>query len=593
MNKAFFKHYMSAEPTNAKEKYIFITDNEEISQSIILVGFKSVFLANEDSEYQYSIDTFLNYLDEIAYKGKCRTDYTYIPACGTKKANDTLEEYFKAEYLKTHQGWRLFKNKEYLSNYDKEDELKKTLEEYVKRFEGDNGKLDLMQFHHTNDNGKVTGVFDFAIFEHIKEHYNIFVCGNPYVYEDGVYIPDYQGTKLKKIIREYLYPEYRKSRIINQVYNLLVEADELQKDFSSLNNYPKSYINFRDCMLDAVTMEKFPHSPEYFSINQVPFKYEDVEKAPEGKEIIKFLNFAIPNTDDRKMVLEYGGYGMTPDTRQQRFLMICGQGGTGKSILIRLLEGMAGIKNVSNVSMQELNKRFSTSLLVGMTLNSCADLSGEALEDSSTMKKLIGEDWIMAEFKGKNGFMFKNYSKLLFSTNMLPVITAERTNGFYRRLLILEMDKQPEKPDMELAERLLPELPYLIKISVQALHEMYQRGTITISENSKAAVLQMRKDSDVVEAWISENCTVGADLRMERTEAFESFKKYCEDEERQSLTRNGFYKALRQKNFVPTTDSRGKRYFVGISSEKSAVKTAVNDGFITVTDEQLAELPFT
>lgn len=593
MNKAFFKHYMSAEPANAKEKYIFITDNEEIAQSIILAGFKSVFLANEDSEYQYSIDTFLNYLDEIAYKGKCRTDYTYIPACGTKKANDTLEEYFKAEYLKTHQGWRLFKNKEYLSNYDKEDELKKTLEEYIKRFEGDNGKLDLMQFHHTNDNGKVTGVFDFAIFEHIKEHYNIFVCGNPYVYEDGVYIPDYQGTKLKKIIREYLYPEYRKSRIINQVYNLLVEADELQKDFSSLNNYPKSYINFRDCMLDAVTMEKFPHSPEYFSINQVPFKYEDVEKAPEGKEIIKFLNFAIPNTDDRKMVLEYGGYGMTPDTRQQRFLMICGQGGTGKSILIRLLEGMAGIKNVSNVSMQELNKRFSTSLLVGMTLNSCADLSGEALEDSSTMKKLIGEDWIMAEFKGKNGFMFKNYSKLLFSTNMLPVITAERTNGFYRRLLILEMDKQPEKPDMELAERLLPELPYLIKISVQALHEMYQRGTITISENSKAAVLQMRKDSDVVEAWISENCTVGADLRMERTEAFESFKKYCEDEERQSLTRNGFYKALRQKNFVPTTDSRGKRYFVGISSEKSAVKTAVNDGFITVTDEQLAELPFT
>lgn len=593
MNKPFFLHYMENEPTNAKEKYIFIVDNEEIAQSIILTGFKSVFLANEDSEYQYSIDTFLNYLDEIAYKGKCRTDYVYIPACSTKKANDALEEYFKAEYLKTHQGWRLFKNKEYLSNYDKEDELKKTLEEYVKRFEGDNGKLDLMQFHHTNDNGKVTGVFDFAIFEHIKEHYNIFVCGNPYVYEDGVYIPDYQGTKLKKIIREYLYPEYRKSRIINQVYNLLVEADELQKEFSSLNNYPKSYINFRDCMLDVQTMKKLPHNPAYLSINQVPFNYADVEKAVEGQEIEKFFNFIFSNADDRKMLLEYAGLCLTTDTRQQRFLMICGQGGTGKSILIRLLEGMAGIKNVSNVSMQELNKRFSTSLLVGMTLNSCADLSGEALEDSSTMKKLIGEDWIMAEFKGQNGFMFKNYSKLLFSTNMLPVITAERTNGFYRRLLILEMDKQPEKPDMELAERLLPELPYLIKISVHALHEMYQRGTITISENSKAAVLQMRKDSDVVEAWISENCTVGADLRMERTEAFESFKKYCEDEERQSLTRNGFYKALRQKNFVPTTDSRGKRYFVGISSEKSAVKTAVNDGFITVTDEQLAELPFT
>ena len=576
-------------------RYIFVVDDEEVSQAIILAGFKSVYLANEDNGYQYSVDTFLNYLDETICKEKYRRSYTYVPACFSKRINDVLEQYFKSEYLKTHQGWQLFKNKEYLVNSDREEELKKVLEKFIKRFEGDsnNSQPNLMQFHLMNDNGKVTGVFDYAIFEHIKAHYNIFVCGNPYVYENGVYVSDYQGTKLKKIIRGYLYPEYRKSRIINQVYNLLVEADELQKDFASLNNYPKSYINFCDCMLDAMTMEKLPHSPEYFSINQVPFKYEDIEKAPEGKEIIKFLNFAIPNADDRKMVLEYGGYGMTPDTRQQRFLMICGQGGTGKSILIRLLEGMAGIKNVSNVSMQELNKRFSTSLLVGMTLNSCADLSGEALEDSSTMKKLIGEDWIMAEFKGKNGFMFKNYSKLLFSTNMLPVITAERTNGFYRRLLILEMDRQPEKPDMELAERLLPELPYLIKISVQALHEMYQRGTITISENSKAAVLQMRKDSDVVEAWISEKCTVGANLRIERTEAFESFKKYCEDEERQSLTRNGFYKALRQKNFVTTTDSRGKRHFVGISSEKTAVKSAVNDGFITVTDEQLAELPFT
>ena len=96
MNKAFFKHYMSVEPISAADKYIFVVDNEEISQSIILAGFKSVFLANEDSEYQYSIDTFLNYLDEIAYMGKCRTDYPYIPACGTKKENDTLEEYFKA-----------------------------------------------------------------------------------------------------------------------------------------------------------------------------------------------------------------------------------------------------------------------------------------------------------------------------------------------------------------------------------------------------------------------------------------------------------------------------------------------------------------
>lgn len=593
MNKSFFLHYMNTEPLNTAERYIFIVDNEEISQAIILAGFKSVYLAKENSEHQYSINTFLSYLDEIAYKGKYRTDYTYIPACSTKKANDMLEKYFKTEYIKTHPGWRLFKNKEYLSNFDKIEELKRILEDFIKRFEGDSDglPLDLMQFHHVNDNGKIIGVFDYAIFEHIKAHYDIFVCGNPYIYENGVYVPDYQGTKLKKIIREYLYPQYRKSRTINQIYNLLVEADELQKDFSELNCFPKSYANFQDCMIDIEIMQEIPHNPKFFSINQIPHKWQEIKKTTDGKEIEKFFDFIFTSIDDRQMLLEYAGYCLTVDTRQQRFLTLCGQGGTGKSVLIRLLEAAAGAKNISNVAMQDLNKRFSTSLLVAKTLNSCADLSVEALEDSSTMKKLIGEDKLMAENKGQNAFMFRNYSKLLFSTNSLPVVTAERTNGFFRRMLILKMDKQPDKPDIELADHLLLEINYFIKLSVQALHEMYQRGIITISENSKAAVLQMRKDSDVVEAWLSERCTIGSEFKIERTEAFEDFKKYCNEEERQPLTRNGFYSALRKKSFA---ESKGKteRYFVGLSCEKVPANSADNHEFMPITKKQLANLPF-
>ncbi len=460
------------------------------------------------------------------------------------------------------------------------------------------GAPDLKRFHHyklVNKELIPVSVFDYEIFSYIKENYAIFVCGFPYLYSEGVYVADRNGTKIKQIIRGLIFNQFIKSRTINQIYNLIVDAEELQKEFSSLNNYPKSYINFKDCMLDVQTMKKLPHNPAYLSINQVPFRYADVEKAADGKEIERFMNFIISNDEDRRMLLEYSGLCLTTDTRQQRFLTLCGQGGTGKSLIIRLLEGSAGGENVSNVSMQELSKRFSTSLLVGKTLNSCADLSMEALEDSSTVKKLLGEDSIMAEYKGKDGFMFKNYSKLLFSTNMLPVITTERTNGFYRRLLILKMDKQPEKPDPGLADKLMPELPYFIKISIQAMHEMYQRGTITISENSKQAVAQMRRDSDVVQAWIDDCCTVASYLKIERGQAFKSFDEYCKDEERQALTRNGFFKALRTKNF-PEVRGKSERYFSGISikdsGEKVTAKADGNDGFMTVPEDMLAELPF-
>lgn len=141
MNKAFFKRYMDTKPTNPKEKYIFIIDNKEIAQSIILTGFKSVFLEEADNECHYSTNTFLAVFDEIVCQGKYMTDYVYVLACQTKKTNDMLKEYFRTRYLKHYQGWRLFKNREYLANDGREGELKKTLEEFIKRFEGNDKNI--------------------------------------------------------------------------------------------------------------------------------------------------------------------------------------------------------------------------------------------------------------------------------------------------------------------------------------------------------------------------------------------------------------------------------------------------------------------
>lgn len=589
--KTWAENYMKSEIKEKSDKYLFIVSNQDLWMQIVTNNFRSLCLADETD-----ISEFLAYMEEIRFKGTKRSDYVYVLCCGTRAANSRLKEYIENDgILSLHEGWTLFRGKEYLQDGEHNRELVEILQSLVKRYEPEEVQLFLDDFHSMKE-GKsgetgATGVFDFAIFKHIKAHYSIFVCGCPYLYENGVYIPDYQGTRLKKIIRGYLYPKFRKSRTINQVYNLIVEADELQRDFSELNCFPKTYINFQDTMLNVETMQEVPHNPDFFSINQIPYKWDNVKRATEGKEIEKFFDFIFSSDDDRKMLLEFAGLCLTADTRQQRFLTLCGIGGTGKSILIRLLEAAAGEKNVSNVSMQDLNKRFSTSLLVGKTLNSCADLSTEALEDTATMKRLIGEDLTMAEAKGQNAFMFRNYSKLLFSTNALPVVTAERTNGFYRRMLILKMDRQPEKPDIELADRLLSELPYFIKLSVQALHEMYQRGLITISKGSEAAVQQMRRDSDVTEAWIAERCTVGTGLKVERSEAFEDFKRYCENEERQPLTKNGFFGALRKKSFA---ESRGKteRYFVGLSVGKVTAESDGQGEFVAATEEQLANLPF-
>lgn len=596
MNKALFKHYMNTEPTNIKEKYIFITDNEEISQSIILIDFKSVFLANEDSEYHYSLDTFLSYLDEIAYKGKCRIDYVYIPACSKKKANDKLTEYFKSECLKNHAGWKLFKNKEYLSNYDKSEELKKALEEYIKRFEGDNddSQPDLMQFHLVSDNGKTTGVYHNAIFEYIKANYNLFVVGNtPYIYDNGYYKADTTGARLKSIIRELIFPQFIKSTTINNIYALFLQDISLEIQFEQLNAYPSHWICFQNGMYDTKEKGLLPHNPKYRAINQIPHDFKP-DSHYEGRKTEEYLNFICEEPDSREMLLQFIGYSLTKDVGQQKFLVLNGEGGTGKSTVIRLIEAIAGSKNVSNISLTDLQQRFASFGLMGKLLNSCADLEISALEDTSIIKKILGEDTLRAEQKGRDAISFKSYAKLIFSTNELPLVKSEKTNGFYRRLLVLTMNKVPERRNPNLYQELLKEIDYLLQLSVQAVERMYQKGIITTSEASEKAVLQLRADSDTVEAFLQELCFDDEKSRIERTELYKKYDDYCEDTDRQSLTKNNFYKSLRVKGYVEIK-TNGYRYFKGISYLKDRHQGALNSapsGFVDITQEQMSELPF-
>ncbi len=91
-----------------------------------------------------------------------------------------------------------------------------------------------------------------------------------------------------------------------------------------------------------------------------------------------------------------------------------------------------------------------------------------------------------------------------------------------------------------------------------------------------------------------EACVLDEGSRSERTELYSRYEKYCEDTNRQSLTKNNFYKSLRVKGYKDFK-SGSYRYFKGISDEKSsptpAPKTA-QDGFMTIPVDYQEKLPF-
>lgn len=450
--------------------------------------------------------------------------------------------------------------------------------------------LDKMQFHLVNKHGDPVGVFDDAIENYIIENQKLFIYGGiPFLYENGCFFPDWTTAELSTVIREKIFDIFIKSTTIDRVYRLFLKDARIQKTFEEINTYPEHWICFINGMYDPISKRLMPHDSKYCCINQVPHEYHPERPPKAGEAIEKYLDFVTDKRQDlREMLLQYMGYCLTRDTRQQKFLIMTGEGGSGKSTLIKCFEMLVGQRNISNVSLTDLQQRFSSIELMGMLVNSCADLEIGALTDTSMIKKLVGEDSIKGERKGKDLVFFKNYAKLIFSTNELPVIKSEKTNAFYRRLLVLPMSKVPKHKDPDLFRKLEAEKDYLLMLAVQALERMYQQENITVAEASDREIERLRADSDTVEGFILEECEKVDGHREERTELFKKYAAYCEDTERQSLTKTNFYKSLRLKGYSEIA-SIGKRYFLGL---KTALKNCTEDGFIALADEQMQDIPF-
>lgn len=453
---------------------------------------------------------------------------------------------------------------------------------------------DLSRFHLVNQKGVLTGVFDEAIFQYIKQQWNLLVCGGMvYLYDGGYFKADASGARLKTIISKLIYPQFIKSTVLKRIYDRFLCDISLEVAFEELNQYPSHWICFQNGMYDCKEKRLLPHSPKYRAINQIPHQYTPQE-AQQGNRIEEFLSFICPEPDSREMLLQFSGYACTKDVSQQKFLVLLGEGGSGKSTLIRLMEAAIGSYNLSNIGLTELQQRFASYGLMGKLLNSCADLEISALEDTATIKKVLGEDTLRAEQKGRDAISFKSYAKLIFSTNELPLVKNEKTNGFYRRLLVLPMNRLPEQKNPNLVEELMQEIEYFIKLSVEAVERMYERRILVSSADSERAVTQLRMDSDTVQAFLMEDCILDRTGRVERTELYKRYEQYCEETDRQSLTKNNFYKSLRVKGYSEIKTG-GYRYFKGISDKRTALKLpsqSALDGFVSIPEGYQETLPF-
>lgn len=588
MNKTILDKLLRKPPGETTNKYIFLVDNRSIAEAIVTVGFQAVYIANQDSEYFFSADSFAQYIRDKANTGTAMLDFVFVLACFRKRTNDTIEYTLKSNQLEYKIGaYTLFKDKEYLGNYERQDELEDALKKYMRRFEGpeEPGLVDKEQFIKRDPDGKERGIMEKALVDYIVETVNFFVVGaTAYVYHGGVYREDPQGIEMKSIIQSLLYDRHISYRTISGVYRLLIEQPQVQKRYEDLNAYPDYWINFRNGMFDVKAQNLLKHSPQYFAINQVPhdFRIDLQDKLTEmGVESRKFLSYAIPDQTDQTMLFEYLGYCMTKDTCLQKFMILRGTGGTGKSSVISVIQNIIGLENTSGISMEDLTQRFYPSQLRGKLLNACADISAQALTSIDTIKKATGEDLLIYERKGADATTFRSYAKLLFSANQIPLNLDEKSDALYRRMLILVMDRKPKKVDLELDAKLAAELDWWIWQAIYALKTLYAEGKFRESAGCKEEVEKLHRAADTVKAFMDECTRRQQGTEIKRTVLYEQYTEYCKSYGRKAHSPNAFYRNLEDKGYTLKNKSSG-RYVMDI--------VLVDDGFLEIDEHD--KVPF-
>lgn len=586
MNIAITSNLIKKPPATTEKSYIFVNDNRAICEAIITVGFVSLYIAAGQQEKFFTEETFVDFVRRTVNTGTEISSYTFVLSCFRKKTNDKIAEVLDNNLIPHKNGaYTLFKDKEYLAKYDRQEELEKSLSNYVQRFEGSDATcIDRYQFCIFSENGNIKGIKDLAVVEYLKDAYCMFVVSRElYIYDQGCYFPDNDGIKIKGIISTLVPEQFVTFRNLSAIYNLLIEQQDLQQEFENLNNYPPWWINFRNGMFDVQEQILHKHDPSYLAINQIPHLLDtEIRKDLDahGINTKRFLDEAIPDRTDQIMLWEYIGYSMTRDTRFQKMLIIRGMGGTGKSKVINLIQALVGRANCSDISLHDLNQKFYPSMLYGKLLNTCADISSDALLAVDNIKKATGEDVMIYERKGKDPKGFRSYAKLIFSANKIPLNLDEKSNAFYRRLLILEMNIKPKEKDLELDEKLRKEVGYCIWQAVGCLRLLYRDGKFAESSGSRELVEELYREADTVKAFADECLEAMEGSRISRTLIYEKYVEYCKSYGRKWHSPNPFYKNLSAKGYMDQRDSKG-RYFIDVSLK--------DDGFLPETVESSKE----
>lgn len=269
-----------------------------------------------------------------------------------------------------------------------------------------------------------------------------------------------------------------------------------------------------------------------WTLNRLPVSYNP--DASEPKHWLKFLNELL-DKDDIPTLQEFMGYCLIPCTKAQTMLLVIGKGGEDKSRIGVVLRHILG-ENMNTGSIKKLEtNRFCPADQEGKLLLLDDDMSIEGLPSTNVIKTIVTAEGKMdLEKKGQQSYQGLIYARLMGLGNGALKALYDRSNGFYRRQLILTTKDKPTDriDDKNLSQKLIAETDGIIIWCLQGLHRLIENGfEFTLSEKAKRNKSDVIKDNNNIVEFLNSDGYIAFDPKGTATskDLYKIYTDFCYD----------------------------------------------------------------
>ena len=366
----------------------------------------------------------------------------------------------------------------------------------------------------------------------------------------------------------------------------------------AVSNIPRTISNILELMKLAAQVEDFPLQQDRIHFangtlmldgsftegkpdvvrNRLPIAYHP--DAPAPKFWLDFLN-GLLYPEDIPTLQEYIGYCLIPSNKGQRMMVLKGNGGEGKSQIGAVLGKIFG-SNMKDGSIGKISEnRFARADLEHILLCVDDDMRMEALRQTNYVKSIVTAQGKMdLERKGKQSYQGWMCARLLAFSNGDLQALYDRSDGFYRRQLVLTTKEKPvdRVDDPDLAEKMKAEAEGILLWALEGLQRLVENNfKFTESERTKANREAVKRDNNNLFDFMESEgyIRLKADSSISSKELYEIYRMWCEENAMPALKERSFSDHvienlnrwnLERSNTIKNAAGRRVRGFIGIEA---------------------------